>query len=87
MASAVNKRDSKCQGVTDPRTSGKLCRQQRTCQLGKIFYRAAGEPDTGESVMGIFKEETARCIFILKDKECRKKADEINRVGGEAIEV
>ena len=37
--------------------------------------------------MGIFKEETAGCIFILKDKECRKKADEINRVGGEAIEV
>ena len=31
--------------------------------------------------MGIFKEETAGCIFILKDKECRKKADEINRVG------
>ena len=31
--------------------------------------------------MVIFKEEIAGCIFLLKGNECRKKADEINRVG------
>ncbi len=73
MASAVNKRDSKCQGVTDPRTSGKLCRQQRTCQLGKIFYVGTGAPDTGGSALGIFKEKTAGGISIREDNKCCKK--------------
>lgn len=61
-------------------TSGKLYRQQRICQLGKIFYVSVGEPDTGQSALGIFQEKTAGCIFIFKDNKFRKKSDEINCV-------
>ena len=36
--------------------------------------------------MVIFEEETFRCIFIFKDNECCKKADEINRMDAITIE-
>lgn len=51
--------------------------------MGKVLYIGTGEPDTGQSALGIFQEKTAGGIFISKDNECREKADEINSVGGE----
>lgn len=70
MASAFYRSDPRDQSITDTGSSGRLYRQQGVCKLGKIFHRTAGEPDTGQSVMGIFQEETAGYIFILKDNEC-----------------
>ena len=69
MASAFYRSDPGDQGIANTGASGRLYRQQGVCKLGKIFHKTTGEPDTGGSVMGIFKEETAGYIFIFKDNE------------------
>lgn len=49
--------------------------------MGKVLYIVIGEPDTGQSALGIFQEETAGCLFVFEDNERCEKADEINSVG------